>query len=640
VEPDTEIDQHPADASVRPAVENKAGRRRLLVGALAVAAAVLVGGILSTNNGPTQLDVTDAANEDVAAEEATPEEVDADSTEGQAEPGEEETEAVFDNGASPVGSSFVPLRVVYADGEFVSIGSGPSGTTVSRSVDGTDWSTTTVEGIPDNANAYMLTQADSGWVMIVEIDPAFDEADEVDRVSDGRDVERWLARSSDLVNWTITKFPDLKLDESESAWVNGMAVVGDRVGIVMDVLPTQPPEIAILVDAGVIPESGLQDYCGFGVDEGGPIVGYTCGFGDGQGPEEMLFRLDPGDPVYDEIEALYANPEDHVQPSTILSGPLDGPFDVSMLPARAHPSSIVAVKDGFVVAVSGRRSATVLTSPDGITWTPAGELDEVNSFDSVVASGGRLLASSFSGPKTGSIEVRSSSDSGATWTSSPIETELIEAYGTAVAGPAGFAILIEGSQWSDIGWDISKDGFTMALDITTGLVTLTGPGGEIIHDSVSLVDAFTGGIDSVVRTEGAFSGALVWLDPETGDDLVLIDESDMEAAEEEHLERMSSFESAFEEQSWAGEIWFSADGLTWTFVETTETNKDNGHLEVSAVGDDEILVRITPLREAPAELWAFEREDRAPNEEEMEALDSFFSVEERFSTTWRSIPVG
>lgn len=679
--PKGETEQNLVDISVTPEPEANSHRGRVLVGAFALAAAAVVGGFLLTNDDATELDVADPVEvveeeaESVGGEAAND---DADTTPSEDNSADATSPAREDEAADvSLGFGYGPGQIIFADGEFVSIGTGPDGVVVSRSSDGTNWSTTDVDGIPSDANATTLARTDSGWATVVEVYPEFDESDGTASFFDGQvDPERWLATSPNLIDWSLIELPDLQLDENTRSWVAGIAGAGDRIGIAMQVHLDGNDEYRILLDTGILDESDFENYCGSDFTEGGPFIGYTCSFGEAMVEEvaaddapltpattvptepvetfeenrEELFRVVPGDPAYDEIAAMYTSDfEDLLQPAIVISGPLDGPFEVSTLPVGGYQSSIVATDQGFVVVVSNEQGGTVLTSPDGVAWTSSGGAAATTGFDQIAASGDRLLALAISsGAETSLTEAWVSDDSGATWASTTIDSELYGAFSMLVGGPAGFAILVDGSlepfddPFTQLeALNIPKDGFTMVFNMAASTASLIGPDGETIHESVGLDRIFSNGTENVARTEGEFDETIVWLDPETGDDLVAIDESDFDAAFEAATGiSVDSVDPGGVSEERAAELWFSDDGQNWTLLERLESNLSSGSTSLSAVGDDEVIIRTETLIEPPPELFEFEAEQRDPTDEEIEALDSFYAEQQEGSVSWRSVPVG
>ena len=293
-----------------------------------------------------------------------------------------------------------------------------------------------------------------------------------------------------------------------------------------------------------------------------------------------------------------------------------------------------------------------LSSPDGIEWTEAGSFGGASS-NGLATSGERVLTLGQNIETVGSeapgANVWISDDLGNTWTESAIPTELFGAYGMPVGGDAGFAIQLDGTteafedpfaEFDEVA--IEVDGFTMLMNLSTNISSLLGPDGTVIHDSIQPQVLFGDGAENIVRVEGPFGETLIWLDPETGEDLVSISEEDFNAAFEEAFgEDPSTIGDDFVEQPRATEIWFSEDGVSWILLDREDdVNNEGGFSSLVAVGDDEVIVRSESFLEPPEELFAFEQEGRDPTDEEIELLDEFFEGSSEGSVVWRSISIG
>lgn len=667
------------DLNVDPVVQAKPARARLLVGALAAVAALVVGGVVIANqNSGTDLDVAaegveDNSSEDVG-ETVPPSNAPADdaATSGLAATSEQADEFL--------GFGFGQNSVIFDDGEFVSVGSGPDGVVAARSQNGTDWSTSPINGVPEDSIVNSLARTDSGWVTVIE---AFPESVGPFFGVNG-DVDRFLATSPDLVEWTVTDFPEIDIDDDESAFVSGLAGSRDRFAVLLGVQPQVVDELEVLFEAGVLNEADLENYCGFDTD-GDALVGISCGdFDDfgvdaqaealeeadavaeaealedlevgpvGEASGEELFRLEPGDPGYDELnEVLESQRNFDISELIVVSGPIGGPFETTELPSSGFGGPFAGSDQGFVATIFGASGSEITTSPDGVAWSAPTAIDF--NLSSLVVAGDQIVAvsQSFDSPD-GGFDIAASNDAGATWTTVPLDSELFSAFGMISAGPAGFAVGIEGSlepfedPFASVGdIAIERDGFTLSFGLSTGIATLTGPDGLVIHDSVALeqLDIAGGELANVVRADGPFDENLVWLDPDTGVDLVTFTQADFDAAFDEVFEQSpDAFADDFNDQQSGFEVWFSADGLTWELIESGPAN-DFGSSTVAGVGDDEVILRSENFSESlseepPAELFAFEQEGRDPTEEEIDAIDDFFAqTNSESNVEWTAIPV-
>ena len=698
------------DVEVTPVEEKKSNRWGLIAGGVAVAAALGLGGFAIASQGGevTEVAVAESTDdqsaqdessgaEDEAASEASDDAGDTTADDVVADAVETVSDAAFGGFGGPGG-------VIFADGEFVSLGRGPDGFALSRSSDGTDWSSTDVVGLPANGNAYLLAQTDSGWVTVVEIWPEFDEDDTSFYFGPGPQPERLLGFSEDLVNWTTSELPTPDFDEDTFAWVQGLGAVGDQVALLLQIEISGPDEIQILFEAGALTEADLENYCGGGF-EGDDFVAYSCDYGDYEeamedefpvttttapaaleegdavttttvGPDELppldfelleeaveveqeeLLRLSPGDPGYAELDEIWNSFDDFEMPAPIvMAGTVGGDFTATELPTTGYINGITTTDSGFAVLTSDYSSesgaAQVFSSVDGVTWRQSGEVSIDGGVNNIVGSGDLLLAVGQSFEENQStFTTLVSADLGATWESSSITTDLFGAYGMPIAGPAGFALQLEGSTepYEDNyvdplegveGVDIVVDGYTMTIGIQDGTATLTGPDGVVIHDSISEELLYTNGAEDVVRLEGRYEDTTVWLDPVTGEDLVTFTNEDINAVFDEFYNDFDYEEEEFVEPPRATELWFSADGTTWTLSQRDDVDfNGNGYSSLAGVGDDEILIRTETFVEPPEELYSFDLENREPTDAEIEALDAWYAQSYQDSVEWTAVPVG
>ena len=720
-----EAEMEMVDVTVTPEPESTPRRGRMIAGGLVVVAALTAGGIVVASQGNDSSEVAAAESnngEPSGAQDAASADDVQESVEDAIElPASDALEFATD---SAVGFGFGPSEVVFADGEFVSLASSVDGIVVSRSTDGTNWSSQPTVGLPDNANAFNLAQSNSGWVTVVEIWPEFDVDQPEFFFGPGPQPERFLGFSEDLVTWTTRELPEPDLDGDDFSVVQGVAAVGDQVGLLLQIQTGGQDEVQILFEQGHITEADLENFCGGGL-VGDDYVAYTCDFGDfdeeamedfggappttagpvegedglifesdavttttaaaaaddedvaiptttlppasfdGQQEQVELVRLSPGEPGYDEIIAIVNGSSDfEMPPAIVMAGPIDGDFTATELPTAGYSSGIVSTDTSFVVRVNDyeSNSAVVLSSPDGVTWSEAGDLGNELRFENIVASGDRLLATGQDLASPGDVSGLSvwvSNDLGATWTPGDLDTALFDSYGTPISGPAGFAVQLEGATepyeddfvdpFIDIeSVDVVVDGFTMTIELESGNASLFGPDGTVIHESVNEEAIVDGGAENILRTEGPFLETLIWLNPENGEDLVTFTSSDIDAVFEEIFSEQDfdvneddfDVNEDFVEPPRAKELWFSADGISWTLLQSEELSfTQDGYSGLAGVGDDEVLIRTETSVEPPAELLGFEAELRDPTDEEIAALDAWFAQSQQDNIEWTAIPV-
>ena len=638
-----------ADVAAAPAVEEKRSPR-VLVGAAVAAIAVVVAGVFAINASSSEVDTSpvadetteDSAEEDGAEEDGAEEGSADDEAEaaaiGESAPVEDGAGLVESATASAAGVGFSgPGSVLFADGEFISIGAGADGVvTVSRSADGMDWTNTPAVGLPEGALVQSLVQTVEGWATVVEAMPDFQISDSNGDFAESEPTERFFAASPDLVNWEITELPAFEDGENGFTFTSGLAASGDQIAILTSVESSGgADELEILVEAGLVDETDLANVCAREFGDDGFIV-LSCDDG------EELVRVEPGTEVFFDLEAALTVDVD-ASVTVVQTGPIDGPFENVEL-SNGFPTGIVGTDEGFVASIDDfSNGAPTFTSSDGLTWSEVDPFETTTQIGSLATADGRVLAMGQVFSDGGAV-VFVSDDLGVTWSESTIPTELFSPFGQVVAGEAGFVAQLDGTPedfdefdpFEGVPLEVTKDGFTMSIEFATGIGSLTGPDGVAIHEGVSLDDATNdGAIEGVVRAEGP-NDDLIWLDPVTGEDLITFTVEDFETLFEE-VE--SSFESDFPQQN--SEFWFSADGETWTLLDGPDvTFGADGFTIVAAVGDDEVLLRDEFFGGGfPEELFAFEEEGRDPTEEEQAAIDEFFNDQADLAS-WTSIPIG
>ncbi len=635
----------PVDGVIPTPAENGGNRRKVLVGAFAVALALVIGGVYALASGPSEVDTSEVA-------EAPEEELDQASATVEPAPDDADTTpSVADNSSQGVaGVGFGGAgTAIFSNGEFVSTGQGIDGVVVSRSADGVNWSTEATVGLPENGTPTGLIEFGDGWAMLVQV---FGEIDEAEPLSIfGADSNEYIATSTDLVNWELTELPADLTEGADTTFGTAIAASNDTIAVLLQVQPPSGDQeaIEILLDNGVIDATDLPKICSTEFSEGGSFTGQTCTGGDGEVDEVVeLFTIAPGDPLYEDIAAAFDPSLDEFEFGTpiVVSGPADGPFESTELPATGIAVGMAGTTDGFVIGVSGAENeaqTVVLTSVDGVTWTEASELGATLSTSSITVTDDRLVAMTQAFGSDSEISVVTSDDFAETWVESSVPTELFGAWGQVVSGPAGVAVQLDGTAGSGVdGFDpfggdpieLTQDGYTMMLSMTTGETSLIGPGGDVIYEAISLnsPDAEL----TAVRFEGPNEELLIWLDPETGEDLVTFSEENLE-------EQIGDIDSAFEEgllEGRATEVWFSADGTTWSLVNSSQnTAGGDAFTSLVGVGDDEVVVRTETFTQPPAELLAPFEDGGTPTAEEEAALEEWQRGQSD-SVVWESIPVG
>lgn len=627
------------------------GRILMLVAGFFLAAAIGAGAVsLLASNDSSEVDVAQDAETDQAEEIEEVTQVDEDAA------AVDTTESVDDGAATSssgdvqatsgwINGGFNYESTVFVDGDFASVQAAEGGFEATFGI-GDDSNIVPTVGIPVDAGFIQhLIPTESGFAMIVEsFGP--DEVDfgDVD-FGPGPEPERYLATSTDLVNWTTTQLPTFG-SEGDYAWISTLAASGDQILLAGLIENSFSPE-QILVENGVISEEDAFNICSseYGSNESGQdeFVLYTCDLENydefsSEPPEETeLIRIQTGDELFPLIEEAF----DFEEPEAFMVvGAVDGEFEVVDAPVSGWNIQVVGTPSGFVAIAAGDAGTQAARSTNGFTWTEVTGPDAVDSFgiSSLSAGGETILAIVSEQDGMGSWV---SNDLGSTWTESPIGTQLFNAWGQALAGPAGFVVEIQGAtepfegafdDFEDL--MIEADGYTMSMSFSSGQATLIGPDGLVIHDGVLL----TGNVvENVVRFDGVDGENLVWLDPETGEELVTFTEEDADAAYEEAFDDSDvGLEGDYTEPDLTTETWFSADGLNWTLLRSVKT-ESGSFSGVLAVGDDDVLTFSESYAEPPEELFNFEIEGREPSDEEIEALDAWYA--EGSNRTFELIPI-
>lgn len=676
--------------------DDRGSRLLALLGGTVLVAALLLGAYLATNDDEAEVDVA-VGQDDVT--EVT--ESDGDQTDGPEEdPVSEDRDLPVDEGttATTIGpccadeamfaaedSAYYggePGGVIFDGEQFLSIGYGPSGQTLRTSVDGIDWNERAFPGLPPNAHVYRLAEHNGTVVAVVEQWQEFDETENsVERFfgpSEGP--KQFLASSADLETWTLTELPAAADDDGPVfRSISGLALNDAGVVLLTQTDIHGENELRVLFDAGIIDEEGLDNYCGLDFSDSEAIIVQRCNheaeesfwmefeeamsaaetdeereaiereFEENyvESQPEVIATIEPGDPVHDRLSSMYEGPG-QMPANTVLSGPVEGPWVESALPANGYAGNLVEVDGTFVAVVQqwgesndAAPASVVLRSTNGSDWSVAGSIPGGGNGQLAVAGSNLVL---LGGDEFGETRSFVSSDTGATWTPGTLSTALFGTYPQAVSGPAGIAVVMRGSTepYPDFGppeaITVTKDEYTLTMTFTRtgGTVTLTGPDGAEIY-SLSQEQMYDGSGDEMVRL-GRLSGSQTFLDPETGEDLVTFTNSDFERAYEGIVPTEPEQEIAQ-----GLEILFSNDGQSWRELTDPRLDIDllQGDVQVVAVGDDEVIVAVSMWNEPPMELFAFEQEGREPTQEEERALDEWFEENHGDNATeFFTIPVG
>ena len=659
---------------------------RTIGGGIALVAALLVGAVLATGDDPESLDVTSTQDDasdtgDTTAEpdaepvvDDTSDDTDrdlpaaAEGHRGQSNEGSDDsTEASTGDGFGEFAaqdSAYYggPEGAIFDGSRFISIGYSESGQTLRTSNDGITWTEVPFAALPSNSNVYQLAEHGGMVIAVVEQwnDDGFDEESPEAYFGPAEGPTHYLASSTDLETWTLTELPAPSVDDGPVFFsVNGVAMNDAGVVLFTQAHREGGNEMRLLFDAGIIDTEDLDRYCGVDFAEGDVYKVQLCNFeDDGSMWEELEAAMDaattdeerreieirfeesfvepvpevtatisPGDPLHDELHGIFTD-QGSEPTTTILSGPVTGPFTQTELDIDGYAPGLVEVDGTFVAILQqwnrGETSTTtVLRSNDGRTWDDVGFLPE-GDIGRLVAVGPNLLV--LGGDDEGQPLSLLSTDLGASWTNADISTNLFGAYPVAAVGPAGVAVIMQGATEPYPEWappppiEIERDGFVLTITYgdEDGLVTLHDADGNLVY-SLKEYEMYETGSDGVVRVS-RLTGMPTFLDPETGEDLVSFTQDDYEAAY-----RLFEDEPA-EEIGFGIEILFSTDAVAFAPLIDARLDIDTtrGNIQLVGVGDDEVIFAKHTWVEPPNALFAFEEEGREPTEAEEQALEAWF----------------
>lgn len=482
--------------------------------------------------------------------------------------------------------------------------------------------------------------------------------------------EEVVATSSDGISWATTDLTGLPVEEGGSFYISGAAVSGDSLAILVGIKPAEIDPYEILLDSGLVEQEELSELCNItGGDSGEPLVLFACdyealdaayteaeeAFANAETDEEVdaileafyeleeelragqeFLRLEPQNELYDDVvDGFFGRP---TQMPVVLVGTIGENLSVVELPVTGYPYTILGTSAGFLATVyddnTGRSS--VLRSTDGLSWA---EFEQPNRIERVLedrpvaANDEFALAVVVTRDET--PVVLTSDDLGETWTESEIPTELFGVNPRPVAGPVGFATLIEGTSEPITSYgpeivEVVQGDFVMVVQPNNWKASLQAADGTVIHDPVNIDKAISEGeIPGVIIVEGGED--FQWLDPDTGEVLVVFTYSEIDSALDAAYD---AWEAA--QPTPVRELWFSADGETWTLIQSIEVEGEQ-YTRIAAVGDDEVLLLTEAYPVAPEDLFLFEEEGREPTPEEEEAILEFYAMGPTF--TWTSVPI-
>ena len=654
------------DAGIEPTPPASRKPWAALAGAGAVAAVLAVGAIAITGGG-SEIDTAETEANASAVQESDEETSSDDATEGDTADGDgEATTAMADDDPFAVEEAMATeffgggLSAAIFDGErFVSLSMNNAGWALRTSIDGVDWEESPVTGIPADGYASWLEFHDGTYVAFGD---SYDE---------GNGSTSWVVTSTDGTTWSVADLPAA----GDNTSIVGATVSNDGVLILRTEFNDSFGDGAdLLLELGLIED--YDSFCGFDQFEpGGEIMIYVCNFeefddvaiDDGDFgptdeeiqalseaydaatsdeeraavekqleelwnesvPQEDFVSVQPGEPGFDQLQELIAAQNDRSMPMTTITGPFGGPFtEADEFIADGYSNGLVSIDAGIFTAIDTFdeetfRSMTTVYSWTGSDWVDVGELPEglngqLHGLDDMLL---------FSGSDDFGQSRALTSTNGITWVDSGLESDINGGYTQFISGEAGVVAITMG--YEDGGFPggptnevatIDKDGFVLELSLFSGEATLSDSAGLVIYE---LDSAWEPGPDSDIARINPISGDITFLDPETGDDLLLVTSAEIEEAF--GFDDQDFSDEDFVEPDQLTEVHFSVDGTSWELLEIAQlaTVSPNTQVIPVAVGDDEAIFSLHSYEEPPAELLEFEVEGREPTEEEIDALESF-----------------
>ncbi len=474
--------------------------------------------------------------------------------------------------------------VIWTGDAFIALTHGESGSTLTRSEDGTQW---TDGNVPEGYEVWGLQGSGQSLVAWGSEPFVFEEGDRTDPFNAP---ETTVFVSSDGgISWkTLPAVPAAAdIDNSSpylfsSGSVGGAAVVGDTVVVgVSQHLQFDIPKIA--EDFGIETDGENAEFRGWSTSEDkiGICLDDFCN-------EEFTISYDELGLSPEESEAMFRG-----NGSTEVYRSVDGGEwergDLST--TGGYTDAILAVGNEFKMCVMGEEQGSSLySSPDGLAWTLVSSNNEMGG---LTTDGTNLYAQSWT--MDGGL-VRST-DGGVTW--EPILTGVQNAH-SVQAGPSG--ITASGQLYDDSSYggpefpvSIEKDGYIITW-LEAGLTVANAETGEVIlsfdEEDMDAEEA----PETVIEEESEDSFGLTFLDPETLEPLVSLDQDDFDEAF--NIDTSFDDESYEEPEFFLG--WSGDGGQTWGWQTSTEAFGINGWTQF-AVGDGIVVAMVEEIMGFPAE---------------------------------------
>ena len=450
------------------------------------------------------------------------------------------------------------------DGRIVARASGDAGGRLFVTTDGTTWSAI---GLPDGVSPDHLDVASRRWVVAGADPTAPDHRDRVFHSDD--DGTTWTELAIDIDRGT-EPLPSYCIERTR---VRSVAASGDRIVVVIDdytdidphALPAAPDPAP---DRGSTPQGSPPPDAA--APEPGEIV-HDAAWSDGRILPPCL------GPVGTHGERVHVLLSDDTGIDRV---------------AEYHGSAISAVgtADGFSVTVRTVDGVLLLTSTDGRTWA-SGPLAGDGHSHAARGPDGAVWRSGYATP----YRIEQSTVGAAPRTVATFDRVLAgEAF---AAGPAGVVAEVTPLSTSEVDSAsparIARGGYEARLDEPPGGLTLWDLDNDVaVHEMGP--DALAGGtLPAGVRTIENEDGsvAVVFQDPDSGEELVRFDAEELASAVEQSI--VADGYGTLLPTTWIG---WSADGSRWGWQDAPDAfglDSDGANLWVElAVGEDFVLARV------------------------------------------------
>ena len=467
-----------------------------------------------------------------------------------------------------LGAAFMPHQVLFVDDRYVALGfernpqiddRGLARFVVATSEDGTEWERSGDDFVIEATGAAIAHH--EGLFTIVASSPAERESGTTLTTFTSADLDEWASRTESII-------PE-SLDTGYIAAVWEL-VVNDRGALVS--LGLGPPYFdpaPLFRELGHVPE----DVCVWTVD-----VTYLEFRACGTDKKVRVELEDPYPPPNGFDSALYFAP-----PRGVFA-PVSLPWPDGVRPSGA-PSSLYKTDEGF-----GVTGSPTFESPDGTAWTAIetrgddGPMMAARGNERVYRTMWTVQRFNGDDPEWGA----GYRDGDGDWQPSEMDSLVFEDsshmvyYSGLQAGPAGWAVVaarndlgatpVEGVEREAGGpsdFTIEADGYVLSGHTPFGPARLVDETGALVRDWEWL--------EVMNPTWSGFTvlpGAVSLEDPETGEVIVTFTHRQWQAV---HYPRSDLREAS---------LLFSSNGREWDLIATR-----GEHLEVLAIGDDELLVR-------------------------------------------------